>query len=326
MPRYNSENHLPLLKRLSLGMLITGLLIFCCSLLFLEISTVPAVYVIPLFGGMWYEHNRRGTRWDMIFVFVVAAGFIGLLLSMMGKQVTYVRVLERWPWAFTICFGFFSGIMSGRKYTQRLTEGLTMLQSVALIYLITVKGFFTGSNALLKLLGVIWLAFAIFSIFQGLTHFNLNRRVRFILSIWSSFIMLLFSGIYVYDILSADFGVATNAVVITKAGLSFFLLGYSSLHMAHNWFMLFGFLPWSTRGFNKTHRKGMKELAKLHIARYNREQVPVPYAWFVLVVCALVFTVNYFFRLLPAMAVIWLLFWLLPYAVNYLQKKPLPVK
>ncbi|WP_224483458.1 hypothetical protein [Robertkochia aurantiaca] len=321
MPQYESILHLPLLKKLSVGMLIVGFLIYLSGFLYFQIPLLPGIFVLPLLMGMAFEHYRRKTRWDMIFVYIFCGGFVGLIFSFIGNEEGLVEVLRRWPWTFVLVFALLSGMMSFYRNKDYLTEGITLLHSLAFLYLLLESGLFLSESSLVKVILFFWLVAAVFSVFHALTEFELGRRVRLFLSLWSSFVMLVFSGIYLYQMSQVNYEAQMGVVSLAESAVAFFLLGNASFQMAHNAFVLFGFLPWSTSGFNKAHRRSMKALAVYHQERYNTEQLPIRTGVLVTLTVCLFLLVNYSIRLLPPMVAIWLLFWSVPLVVRLIYNK-----
>jgi hypothetical protein len=164
---------------------------------------------------------------------------------------------------------------------------------------------------------VIGSLFSIFSIVNALTDLPLTKNNRFVLSLWSSIIMMFFAIDNIIRVSQNDaIETVSSLSVGFYIGLQYFLLGISSIYFLQNFFMVIEFLPGKTTFFNKQYFKDIKELKKKHIDRYSACQCNKIHSLFCLVFACTIFGINYYYRIIPRNMAIWILFLIVPYFIN----------
>jgi hypothetical protein len=101
--------------------------------------------------------------------------------------------LEVLPYIFAIYYTLAFAISKNKETTTHLTEGITLLLSLAIIYWVIDHGFWNIDNWFIKCLVIISMIFSAFSILSSLANITLTKKIRLLLSIWSSIVLLLFA-------------------------------------------------------------------------------------------------------------------------------------
>lgn len=102
--------------------------------------------------------------------------------------------------------------------------------------------------------------------------------------------------------------------------VQYFLLGVSSVYIAQNLIMLFGFLPDKNHFFNTQYFKDLQVLKKEHIGRYMPHQVHGLHALFCMLFTGTIFGLNLYFHFLPRNLMIWTVFVVFPIGINAYEK------
>ncbi len=291
---------------------VTGSIVF--KSFHLEKSPL-SLAMIPLLLGLGVEHLRLGTKFKNLFYIVTAS----LLLSFMAFMPNTEAVSDPfynnalfWPFLFLFFFLIISMIFHDQKLVPKITEGITLIQSVAIIYWIGEFIQFPLEKNLLYIPILLALLFVLYSFIHAFSYIKLSRTSRLVLSIWSSLIMVILAADNVYQIFHQDLDLSADISVILYVCLSYFLLGVSLMYMLRNAYLLMDFLP--QRGANRKQRKkDRKELKDLHVKRFSREQVNVVHSLIVLVLIASWFLLNHHYQLLPRNLAIWIAFLLFPF-------------
>jgi hypothetical protein len=195
------------------------------------------------------------------------------------------------------------------RVTPQLTEGITLLQSMAVVYWVIDFGLLSTDSVRLRILMLVGLMFSLYSLFHALTHAVLSRAARLTLSIWSSVIMLLFAVDNIYAVhQNKQIEQVADLSQGLHIGLEFFLLGVSAIYVVQNALMLFRFLPASGKFFNKEYLAELQQLKEAHVKRYSEQQVHALDSLFCVVVSGTAFALNYYYRILPKNLAIWTVF------------------
>lgn len=275
------------------------------------------ISVICLISGVLFEGKRVLEKWSALLKTIISAAGFSFLALLPGKnEHDYKLEFHVWliPYCFIFTFSFFSIVFNKNKVTAHLTEGITLLQSVAMAYWVIDLHIYETTSIFVKVLMVICLLFAIFTLFNAFTPTILSRTTRLTLSIWSSFIMLIFAIDNIYELYQNEpIESATNLPNGFLVGIQFFLLGVSTIYIVQNFLMLLYFLPRRHRFFNDRYYKEIKELEDEHINRYSSNQVNIIQALFCILITGGLFYLNYDYRFLPRQFAIWILFIAFPY-------------
>ncbi len=302
---------------LALTILILGLSVPCNK-------TILSTGIFAVVAGAILESVRRNQDVKKMLpplLFSYCLSFCALLPGKNELRYNFEMHALLWPIAFTIIYIISITTLERKTYTAKLTEGSTLLLSIAAAYWVIDKRLYIFASlphAFALLAGILFL---LFSGFHAFTNSALSTTSRLLLSIWSSFIMLLFSVDYIYRIYKA--GQVTTSAGPTETlliSLQFFLLGISALYIVQNFMMLVNFLPDKHNFFNSEHFKRIAETKKAHIERYSDEQVKINHSLLCIFVVIPAFAINYYFDILPCHTSICFLVFAFPYIIVVYDK------
>jgi len=272
--------------------------------------------VLTLIAGVFFESKRLSDKWQIVMLKALGSFIFSFIVFLPFKReypYSFENHIQAWPYMFTLLFIIFSIAFHGEKVIPKLTEGITLLQSVAVVYWVLDYGFIDTSSLFLRSLMVVGLIFALFSAFHAFTHTELSRTNRLTLSIWSSVIMLLFASDNIYRVYQNEQIESTADLTHgLYVGLQYFLLGVSAIYIVQNFLMLLEFLPNKNKFFNAQYYREVKQLKSTHIKRYSAMQVSVAHAFFCLLFSGTIFALNYHYQVLPRHVAIWSVFVLFP--------------
>ncbi len=275
--------------------------------------------ILTLIAGLVYEFKRKSVKWSTVF-YTVLISFILSLLVLVPEHNEEVYNLANhivpWPYAFIFFFMIIALVFHGDKFDTKLTEGITLIQSAAIIYWVIDYGLLSDPSLFMLIFMIAGLILSLFTLLHAFSYLELSNNSRFILSLWSSIIMILFAvdiTINVYN--NADI---ENAVSIAQGlftGLQFFLLGISGMYTVRNLVLLAGFIPTRGRFFNDRYFQQLKKLRDYHIKRFSNQQVSITDSIFCLVFSSALFALNSLFNVMPRQQAIWLLFVMFPFVL-----------
>lgn len=272
--------------------------------------------VFALLSGVIFEGRRLAGKWSSVFFISLGSFAFSLISFLPGKRehpYIFDNHVTSWPYFFLIIFVFIAVVVYKDKVTLRLTEGITLLQSIALIYWLIDEKIFEQTNWFIYLLMGFVALFTLIVVLNAFTHLHLGRTTRLTLSLWSSLIMLVFAFDNIYKTFqnrAIEEAPTLDEKMIIFA--EFFLLGVSSIYLLQNFLMLIGFLPGRGTFFNREYFRDIKELKNDHIERYSEDQVKIFHSFFVLVIVGTAFYLNYHYSILPRNLAIWSVFFIMP--------------
>lgn len=303
-----------------LFVIIATLIVAAVILLVWKISSTErrifSISFIALLSGVLFESFRITDNWKTVIYIFIGASIFSLLAFIPGKRETHYVLedhLESWPYVFLFLFALASTIWHSDKTTAKLTEGITLIQSISIIYWLFDFGITNINSMFIKVLLLIVLIFSAFSFFNALSFFVLSRTTRFILSFWSSIIMLLFAIDNVYHVYQNE--EIEGSKYFSQGlyiGIQFFLLGVSTIYIIQNFIVLFGFLPGKQTFFNSKYFSEIRALRNEHIERYSDEQVYILHSILCIIITGSFYFFNYKFHYLPRHTAVWLGFILFP--------------
>ncbi|MGB3453296.1 MAG: hypothetical protein WBA59_05680 [Moheibacter sp.] len=272
------------------------------------------VGMLALFGGLLFESIRVSENPKMIIPIFIGAYVFSLLIFLPGKNDYPYNLeghLKVWPYYFMAIYAVGFILFNQEKVTQKLTEGITLLLSVSLIYWLIDLGIGRFRTTFGYLL--IGIVFSAFSIFSALGKMKLTKTNRLILSIWSSVIILIFT----IDNLIGVFDAAnkTASPLLSERlylSLQYFFLGISAIYILQNYYMIAKLLP----SKNSNYKDDFREAVSEHINRYSDRQVLVGHSLFCIVFTALIYGLNYKFEILPRHTMIWLVIFSFPILIG----------
>jgi hypothetical protein len=309
-------------KRYKVFILVLGAasLAFSCFIMYkASISGLKlfSVSLIAIFAGMLYESFRILDHWKTVLAVFITAYFISLFAFVPGGEnhiYGFEDRIEAWPYWFLAVYSIGFAALYSEKPSAKLTEGITLLQSIALIYWIFDDNLIRYDNWFAIALLTIVLLFFAFSVLHALTYIRLSETMRIILSTWSSIIMLVLA---IDNLISVFNSPEIESTRYLSEGFSivlqYFFLGVSSLYAVYN-FMLLAMLYLPEKG--KRYSESFQEHKKIHLLRYLDSQVFIGHALLGIVYSSILYGLNYTFQLLPRNTVIWLVFFTFPILLN----------
>lgn len=286
------------------------------------------ISIFALIAGAIFEAKFIIKKWGEVLGIALLSFFLSFLSFLPGKRerhYDFENHIEIWPFCFLVFFLIFIIAFNKDKVIPKLTEGITLLQSIAVIYWLLDFGFLENHNLFLLFIFSIALFFSTFSLFHSFTHTELTKTNRLILSIWSTIIFVLFA---VENIIRTfQNGQIENSENLTSGvymSVQYFLLGVSAVYIVQNFTMLVAFLPGKGTFFNKEYYKDIKKLKSDHVNRYSLQQVHILNSLFCVIFTSGLFYINYKYKIVPKHIAIWLVFVTFPLISNlfeYWKKK-----
>ena len=265
-----------------------------------------SVSLLALFAGLLFESFRVSDNWKNVIYIFIGAYFFSLINFLPGKNEKiyyFENHIESWPYVFIIFFTLVFAISNKNKVTAKLSEGITLLLSLSLIYWSIDYGFINYQNWFaITILTIIFILSA-FSILNALTNIQLSRTTRLILSVWSTISMFAFAIDNIIKVFSNQD--IESSIYLSQGlyiGLQYFFLGISAVYIMQNYMLLAAFLP-DKSGNYKYH---LKENMRDHIARYTNKQVSIGSSLFCILYASLMFGLNYNYQVLPRNTMIWI--------------------
>ncbi|TDP00362.1 hypothetical protein [Flavobacterium sp. 245] len=297
------------------------------------------LHILALISGIIFESKRITKTWTTAAVIAIISFIstfcLGLYLYHISPnskfdltQILNLSILA-WPIVFFILYVAFSLIFNKRRIAPQLTEGITLILSISMIYWVIDNGLIRFDNIILRTFIIIVILLSLFSFYNAFSKAYLSDTKKLILSIWSSIIMMFFA----IDNLSGFFhngnAVSTNELIqATYIAIQYFLLGISSIYMIQNFMMLIGFLPSWKIFFFIEYSDTIRELKNQHIDRYSDTQVSKSDSKFCILFVSTIFFLNYYFEIVPRSFIIWLIFVTFPFLLmtyhHFLKKKKQP--
>lgn len=292
----------------------------------ISVSTyeVLSVSLLALIGGLLFESLRISDNWISFFYIFIVSLFLSLSAFLPGKSgqnYDFDKNLAMWPYIFLLIFIVLSTVFHSDKVTAKLTEGITLLQSISIVYWMLDQGLWDINNWFVKFFIVSSSLFSLFAVGNALTNFTLSSATRLALSIWSCIIMLLLAldnmlSMYQYRAINSTNYTSQDLFI----GMQFFLLGVSCMYVAQNLFLLMGFLPGRGSLFNASYFDELIEVKRTHIERYSDRQVDIGHSIICIVVVTSVYWLNYTYNYLPCRTIIWASFVFFPLLIDWTSK------
>ena len=116
--------------------------------------------------GVVSENRRLQVDRKMLTLKIMLGIILGsvavLYFSLTSIQIT--TLLKNWPYFFIIAFALVSAIYHEKKVTAKITEGVTLLQSISLLYWIIDFNYFEFSNFFEAIILILGVGFSLFSL------------------------------------------------------------------------------------------------------------------------------------------------------------------
>jgi hypothetical protein len=209
-----------------------------------------------------------------------------------------------------------------KELSPKINETIILLQTIAIIYWTMNTDTLDFSSWVVDLIILIGFFLGLFALFQAFSYKPYTKTDKLLLSIWSSMVIFLIG----FDNANKVLGIgqienAKNTLHITILTAQYFVLGISSIYICSNLVMVFSLFAGRGKMTTKEYRKGMNELKEMHASRVETRQLKRINAFTVLLFTTAIFTINYYFKLLPANFLIWLVFILFSVIVFFYDKK-----
>ena len=271
------------------------------------------VSVIALFIGAVIESFRICKDLKIItknFLISYLASFLSFLPGKRERVYNFETHIMLWPYAFLLVFSLLFITKYKEKITAKLTEGITLLLSISLLYWCLDVGLFSDfDNKFLVFLAVFVVFSSLASIFYILTDIELTKKHRLTLSIWSTIIILVFSIDNIYNVYNK--GDLESSKLFSEnfiLAMQYFLLGISSVYFVQNAALIFRFLP--SKGGN--YSEDLAKIKKEHIYRYSDQQVDSYLATLCLVYSLVLYGLNMKYHIFPRNVMIWFVIFTFP--------------
>ena len=258
---------------------------------------------IALLIGLVFEYRRISEKWSTVLWTALGAYILSFFAFARGrgeKKYIFEDHLEMWPYCFLLVFVLLALIVQYGNITKKITEGITLLLTIAINYWIIANNFWTDGSILVKVLIVLNGIFSLFSLFNALSYKTLIKGNRLLLSIWSSIITLVLSIDNLYKIYEyrniEQLPTFSDSVFFF---FQFFLLGVSSIYIAQNLTMVAAYLP------GKRYMETVREMNDMHVKRFSNEQVYIVDSIIITLISLIGFALNYFFQFFPINFMIW---------------------
>ena len=225
-----------------------------------------------------------------------------------------------WPFTFLAIFIFISVMVHDKKVIPKLTEGITLIQSISILYWLYDLNFFDFDNKFLTIFLTIPILISLYSLLHAFTYIPINRKAQLYLSIWSSIIMIIFAVEHIFRVFNSPEIEETTIINGFLITIQYFILGVSSMYILQNFFMLAEYLPSKNRFYGKEHMNDIRTMNNTHIERYSDKQVLILDSIFCLIFCLTIYYLNYKYQLVPRHTSIWIVFLTFPMVLNIKNK------
>ena len=279
---------------------------------------VVHLYFLPLLLGLIFEHRRIAGKWKPVIGTAIGAYLFSFFAFSKGKsERSYVFEdhLQMWPYFFLGFFVLIAMVLQYLQATKRMTEGISLLLTIAINYWIMANDYWNTGSLFIKILIIINVCLSLFSLFHSLSYTALGKGTRLALSIWCSIIVFILSVDNFLDIYkNKDIELLPTLSDSLLACGQFFLLGISSIYIAQNLTMIFAYFP------GKDYLTTVRAMNDLHVDRFSDEQVYISDSIVVIIISCTVFALNLFYHFLPVNFIIWLLVTITPLLLYLLHR------
>ena len=96
-----------------------------------------SVSLLALFAGLLFESFRVSENWKSVIPIFVGSYFISLVSFLPGKRehiYVFENHIESWPYFFILLYALGFALFQKDRVTIKLTEGITLLLSLSLVY------------------------------------------------------------------------------------------------------------------------------------------------------------------------------------------------
>lgn len=253
--------------------------------------------LVALLAGLIFEYRRLSGKWSTVLSTTFWAWCISICIG--GAKVSEGKLVV-WPYLFLLVFIIIATIIHYSKATRLMTEGVALLLTFAVNYWIIANDYWHKGSNIIKCMIAANVIISVFSLFNAFSYRRLSKASRLLFSIWCSIISLVLSidnflVLYRHRDIEHINSLAEQSLFFG----SFFLLGVSSIYIAHNLTMIIGYLL--SGGFFLS----VKNMNDAHLKRFSDEHVYITDSIIVSIISLTGFTLNYFFDFVPVNFMIW---------------------
>jgi hypothetical protein len=301
--------------------------LFLFLLLFFDIYIYKdffSIYTIAVLSGLVFQSFiiSKNIKNVIIILFISFVFSFIVFIPFRSQSLNNYNLLDHISiWPFLISFIYIICIIAlfEKKITPNLGEGNTLILTITICYWI-IDIDVLKINFILAIIIICTLF-----LFLSLTIYNifikkvLKDNSKFILSIWTTIIMIIFGIEYIIKSISNTNYDLTNVLIILYNIFKFFLLGISSIYIANNLFLLLGFLPTKRTLFNQEYFNDIKLLRLRHIERYSSFKINKSFSLIIVFILITVYGLNYYFKILQRNELIILIFFFIS-SIIYIKK------
>ncbi|MBD8083097.1 hypothetical protein [Chryseobacterium caseinilyticum] len=319
------ENKTILKQLLNTGIKIVGIICLIATIMISITAYTQKIEIIPtylaiLFCGILFESFRISNKSKSIFYVLLYAYFISLIVFFpdQGNDAYHFEErIKRLP--YVLCFVYLIILVASHKkiIIPRLTEGVTLLLSVSIIYWLLSKQLLNFETWYSSIITIVTLLLSLFSVINGLFLVKLSKLNRLILSIWSTIIVFVigvddFIGLMDYISFDDQNGFSDSFKIV----IQYFLFGMSSIYLVQNFFLLFLLIPSKEDQDNILFHENIRD----HYGRYSESQVKRLFSIFCIIYCFVFFYLNHILKILPINTIIWIVTFTFPVVLNVMIK------
>lgn len=276
--------------------------------------------LLALFAGLIFEYRRIDGNWYQVLWTTLSAygtSFLAFMPHPKNRHYSFEDRIQIWPFVFCSILAIAVITQHKKRVTAHLHEGITLLQTMSILYLVTDINVFSYESHWKWVLITPLTMFSSFALLNALLPVELSNKNRFWLSIWSSLITVSLAADHVRRVYALGMiEGAHDPMTIGIIALNYFLLGTVFIYIAQNIIMLVNFLPGEGAFFNRAYFRQVRALRKEHIQRYDAEQLNPALALICLLFAATIFGLNYTYKWVPSSTAIWAVFLTFPWFLS----------
>ena len=273
------------------------------------------VKLISIILGLFYVNYRYSDKLVTFFITSLVAfsvSFLCLLPFFNENQFNFNEQIQHYPYWFVVTYAILNHTVNRKNNKIILTEGITLMQSLAIVYWgFDLKLYQERDTVLLSIFGF-GLLFCLYACYHALSKSLLTRNSRLYLSICISVITIIFAFDFLVHLLIKDQHVSNSFYSQLLIGVQFFLLGVSSMFILQNTMLLFR--------FRYARGKELVDLKNEHIDRFSNKQIERSAALTCLLYATMIYSINFFFHIVPKNTAIWIVFVTFPFVLMLIKQ------
>jgi general stress protein CsbA len=302
-------------------LLLGGIVLYAMlSAIYISAEPIIPIELVVLIAGflfqVFYLYDESSS-----FISMLCISFeFSLMILLPGKHehnyifATHVAI---WPYAFlAVLIGYNVLTLPKDRTVARLSEGTTLVQSLAYAYLLALT-LRDGTSHLYMPILAISLVFIILSLWHAFTTHELSKRTQIWLSVWSSYVTLQLSIMTLFSVLQSEWLTETQGIRTFIVAIEYFVLGANLIFSIQNLFLLLRFIPTSTKDFfNKSYFKRIAPLKELHHIRYSDDQISPSRACVLTLLASSFLALSAHFSWFAPVSATWVTLYIFPYFIK----------